>query len=94
MLKTFGERENAGLLSFPMAGTTLALDFPNQGAATQALFDQLDAVVQAAGGRIYMAKDACMNRTLFRAGYPQLAAFLPFRDPGLASDLSRRLIDD
>ena len=91
-MKTFGDRQSPGLLSFPMAGTTLALDFPNQGDRTLALFQRLDAVVQHAGGRIYPAKDACMNRALFHSGYPNLEAFLPFRDPGIASDLSRRLI--
>ena len=94
VLKTFGDRANAGLLSFPMAGTTLALDFPNEGERTRALFERLDAVVQAAGGRVYMAKDALMNRAFFRSGYPKLDEFQRFRDPGIASDLSRRLIDD
>lgn len=94
VLKTFGERAPAGLLSFPMAGTTLALDFPNLGPRTDALFRQLDAVVAQAGGRIYAAKDARMGRDLFRAGYPELQRFKAFRDPGIASGLSRRLIDD
>jgi len=94
VLKTFGDRPAAGLLSFPMAGTTLALDFPNQGAATERLFERLDAIVGAAGGRLYMAKDARMGRALFRAGYPRLPEFAALRDPGIASNLSRRLIDD
>ena len=33
-----------------------------------------------------------MPRDLFAAGYPRLDAFLPFRDPGISSDLSRRLM--
>ena len=94
VLKTFGARASAGLLSFPMPGTTLALDFPNEGAATEKLFERLDAVVQQAGGRLYMAKDARMPRRLFRAGYPALDAFARFRDPGISSTLSRRLLDD
>ena len=94
VLKTFGDRPSAGLLSFPMAGTTLALDFPNRGRPTEQLFERLDAIVLAAGGRVYMAKDARMGRALFRAGYPRLAEFMRYRDPGLASDLSRRLFDD
>lgn len=94
VLKTFGDRASAGLLSFPMAGTTLALDFPNQGAPTLALFQRLDAIVARAGGRLYMAKDACMSRALCRAGYPALGEFARFRDPGISSNLARRLLDD
>ncbi len=94
VLKTFGDRAGAGLLSFPMAGTTLALDFPNQGPPTLALFRQLDAIVERAGGRLYMAKDACMSRAFCRAGYPALAEFARYRDPGISSNLARRLLDD
>ncbi len=94
VLKTFGERSAAGILSFPMAGTTLALDFPNEGVVTEALFQRLDAVVREAGGRLYPAKDARMGRDLFQTGYPGLVEFLRYRDPGIASDLSRRLFDN
>lgn len=92
VLKTFADRPPAGLLSFPMAGTTVALDFPNRGARTEALFAKLDAVVAEAGGRLYPAKDARMGADLFRQGYPQLGRFLTFRDPGISSALSRRLM--
>jgi len=92
VLKTFGERVGAGLLSFPMAGTTLALDFANQDERTARLFDRLNSIVLAAGGRIYPAKDACMTRELFERGYPRLAEFMPFRDPRISSGMSRRLL--
>lgn len=92
VLKTFGNRQAAGMMSFPQPGVTLALDFPNKGAPTLALFERLDAIVREAGGRLYMAKDARMPRDLFEAGYPRLAEFLNYRDPGLSSALSRRLI--
>ncbi len=92
VLKTFGDRPAPGLLSFPAAGTTLALDFPNQGENTLALFRRLDAIVLAAGGRLYPAKDARMAPSMFAAGYPRLPEFLRFRDPGIASSLSRRLL--
>ena len=91
VLKTFGERPPAGMLSFPMAGTTLALDFPNRGAATLVLFERLDAAVDAAGGRLYAAKDARMPAALFQRGYPQWQAFEAYRDPGISSQMARRL---
>jgi len=80
------------LLSFPMPGTTLALDFPNLGERTLDLFSNLNAAVLEAGGRLYPAKDACMPRKMFERGYPRLAEFLAYRDPGIASDMSRRLL--
>lgn len=92
VLKTFGERTAPGMMSFPRPGATLALDFPNHGARTARLFERLDAIVRQAGGRIYPAKDARMPRDLFEAGYPRLAEFLQYRDPGISSALSRRLI--
>jgi len=92
VLKTFGDRPSVGMLSFPQPGVTLALDFPNKGAQTLKLFERLDAIVREAGGRIYPAKDARMPRDLFEAGYPRLAEFLPYRDPGIGSAMSRRLM--
>ncbi|MCY1218321.1 Decaprenylphosphoryl-beta-D-ribose oxidase [compost metagenome] len=92
VLKTFGDRQASGMLSFPEPGVTLALDFPNRGAKTAKLFDRLDAIIREARGRLYPAKDARMPRGLFEAGYPRLAEFLPFRDPGISSALSRRLM--
>ena len=92
VLKTFSDRPPVGLLSFPMAGTTLSLDFPNLGDRTMGLFERLNSIVLAAGGRLYPAKDACMTRELFERGYPLLHTFLGFRDPGISSAMSRRLI--
>jgi len=92
VLKTFGNRHASGMLSFPMPGVTLALDFPNRGARTLTLLDRLDAIVREAGGRLYLAKDARMPRDLFEQGYPRLGEFLHYRDPGISSALSRRLM--
>ena len=92
VLKTFGLRTARGLMSFPMQGVTLALDFPNRGDATLRLFERLDAIVAAACGRLYPAKDARMPRALFEAGYPALSEFLKHRDPGISSAMSRRLM--
>lgn len=92
VLKTFGNRKSVGMLSFPQPGVTLALDFPNKGERTLKLFARLDAIVRETGGRLYLAKDARMPRDLFEAGYPRLAEFVKYRDPGISSALSRRLL--
>ena len=92
VLKTFGDREAPGMLSFPRPGVTLALDFPNRGKRTNSLFSRLDSIVREAKGRIYPAKDARMPRDLFESGYPRLSEFQQYRDPGISSALSRRLM--
>ncbi|EGY29236.1 FAD linked oxidase [Candidatus Regiella insecticola 5.15] len=92
VLKTFGARQPLGMLSFPQPGITLALDFPNKSQSTLTLFERLDAIVHEVGGRIYLAKDMRMSPECFEAGYPKLPAFLPFRDRGISSAMSRRLM--
>lgn len=92
VLKTFGNRQPVGMLSFTQPGVTLALDFPNRGERTHKLFERLDTIVREAKGRLYPAKDARMPRELFEAGYPRLPEFIKYRDPGISSGLSRRLM--
>lgn len=91
VLKDFGEIRSEGLLSFPMPGTTLALDFPNKGRATVDLMNDLDAIVSAAGGRLYAAKDGRIPATMFAAGYAKLDAFKTHVDPGFSSAFWRRV---
>ena len=93
VLKTFGEHTSPGMLSFPMPGATLALDFPNGGRPTRALFERLDAIVNAAEGRLYAAKDARMSRDFFQRSYPRLSEFVPYIDPKFSSDFARRVLE-
>jgi FAD/FMN-containing dehydrogenase len=93
VLKLFGAQ--AGMLSFPLEGFTLALDFPAS-RKTFALLDELDAIVADHGGRLYLAKDARMRAEMFARGYPHLPEFQALRetlDPGQKfwSVQSRRL---
>jgi FAD/FMN-containing dehydrogenase len=91
VLKTFGEPKSPGLLSFPRPGVTLALDFPNEGAGTLALFEELDRIVLEAGGRIYPAKDARMSPRMFQEGYPEWQQFRQWIDPQFSSSFWRRV---
>ena len=93
VLKTFGEKNPAGMLSFAQHGVTLALDFVNHGDTTEKLFKKLDAIVSEAGGRLNPSKDGRMSREMFQTGYPMLAEFLKFRDPAFDSDFARRVIN-
>lgn len=93
VLKQLGD--GSGLMSFPLRGYTLTMDFP----VTDTLFtflDQLDALLVDAGGRLYLAKDARQSRATFEAGYPGVAALRDVRrqfgaDMRLVSHLSARL---
>lgn len=91
VLKTFGARRSPGMLSFPVAGTTLALDFANRGPRTLVLLDRLDAITREAGGRIYPAKDGRVSAIDFQRGYPQWQAFAQHIDPRCSSSFWRRV---
>ena len=93
VLKVFGGQPSPGLLSFPMPGTTLALDFPILGDETFKLLDRLDAIVMEARGRVYPAKDARMSPASFARGYPGLETFRKFVDPRMSSSFSRRVME-
>lgn len=69
VLKKFGPA-NANLLSFPMQGYTLAMDFKFE-IDTLPLLDELDRVVADHGGRLYLAKDARMAASFFQTSYPR-----------------------
>ena len=95
-LKLFGP-EGDGLLSFPMEGYTLALDFPMR-RGTLALLEALDGVTHRHGGRVYLAKDARCAPERLRRGYPRYDAFAAVRaeaagaPPRFESALSRRCL--
>jgi FAD/FMN-containing dehydrogenase len=91
VLKRCGDIASPGLLSFPMPGTSLALDFPHSSDLINGLFPRLDAIVRAAGGRLYPAKDAHMSGSDFRQAYPAWERLEALRDPSLMSRFWKRV---
>jgi len=73
VLKIFGGT-NENLLSFPAEGYTLALDFKYESGLFELLSD-LDAMVLAYGGRLYLSKDARMSEATFKHSYPSWTQF-------------------
>jgi len=94
VIKTLG-RAGRGYLSFPRTGVTLALDFPLT-PSTRPLLDSLHDITLEHGGRVYLAKDACLTPLQFHRMYPaahDFAKLLARIDPSrrMRSDMSRRL---
>ncbi|MFM1785117.1 MAG: hypothetical protein RLZZ108_141 [Actinomycetota bacterium] len=93
VLKTTGDRNPPGLLTFPTEGVTLALDFPNRGAKTIDLLTRLDEIVLKHGGRVNPSKDATMSPKTFAASFPNYTAFNKYRDPKISSHFAERVFD-
>jgi decaprenylphospho-beta-D-ribofuranose 2-oxidase len=95
VLKRLGA-ESRGLLSFPTAGYTLALDLPIRDEGLFALLNRLDEIVLQHQGRVYLAKDARLSAESFRAMYARHEVWRGIKhavDPNniFSSSLSRRL---
>ena len=94
VLKRLGAA-NPGLLSFPIAGYTLALDLPAS-AGIREFVHGLNRLALDHGGRVYLAKDAVLDAETFAAMHPRLPEFQAMRrrlDPEgrLSSSLARRV---
>jgi FAD/FMN-containing dehydrogenase len=87
-----------GTLSFPMPGTSIALDLPVR-TGIQEVINTLNRFLIDVGGRVYLAKDNFTRAEDFRAMEPRLERFTEVRkkwDPGLRfrSAQSVRLLGD
>lgn len=77
VLKRMG-KHNDNLLSFPMEGYSLALDF-KVSKNTFKLLNELDEVTNQYNGRLYLCKDARMSLDTFNNGYDRADKFREFR---------------
>jgi len=90
--------EGKGTLSFPLEGTSIAVDMPVT-SDIQRIVDGLNEFLIPTGGRIYLTKDRFTRPEHFKAMEPRLPAFEALRekwDPErrLRSAQSRRLFGD
>ena len=94
VLKRCG-KESRSYLSFCRPGWTLAIDFPSNSKARDLLVG-FDKRIAEVGGRVYLAKDSCLDADLIHKMYPKLDKWKSIRryfDPKNVwqSDFSRRL---
>jgi len=94
VLKKFGPA-NKNLLSFPIEGYTLALDFKATN-SNISLARRLDEIVKDSGGRVYLTKDSVMKESTFKSTYPKWREFESVREKygaigKFASSQSKRL---
>ena len=78
-------------MSFPMAGTTVALDIPAPNDNDRRALDRADAMVADVRGRVYPAKDARMSAAMFQRFFPQWRELEAMRDPVISSSFWRRV---
>ncbi len=89
-------RAHEGMMSFPVQGFSLALDFPNT-PEVQALLSQVDGYLCSVGGRVYLAKDARLSPQHFTQMYanelPKWRKILRLVDPKkrMHSSMANRL---
>lgn len=89
-------RAHEGIMSFPIQGFSLALDFPNT-TDVHALLHQVDHYLCGIGGRVYLAKDARLSPQHFEQMYahelPKWRKILKLVDPKgkMNSSMAQRL---
>jgi FAD/FMN-containing dehydrogenase len=93
VMKTFGDIPSPGLLSFPMPGLTLALDFAMRPNTTLPLAKRLAEMTLEFGGRLNPSKDATMTAAQFQAFFPAWERLAAFRDPALSSSFWQRVTE-
>ncbi|MEO9457515.1 MAG: FAD-binding oxidoreductase [Lentilitoribacter sp.] len=93
VLKIHGDETSPGKNSFPFAGASLALDFPNVNRKIARLFAELDQIVEKCGGRLYPAKDFHMSSSAFKNSYPNWKTLEELRDPAIQTKFWKRVTE-
>lgn len=92
VLKRFGREER--LISFPMEGYTLAIDFPLTDKNLE-LMKELDKITLNHKGRFYLAKDSRMSKDILHKSDARFKEYAEFRSSKMkisfSSDQSKRL---
>lgn len=88
VLKEFGQQESH--FSFPMAGYTLALDFPIN-KKTELLMEKLHEITLEYGGRFYLAKDAHLTPDTLRKSDHRVEIFTKYRTAAKAKTIFHSL---
>ena len=91
VLKNHGPELSPGRNSFCIEGTSLALDFPNNGKDTVNLLCKLDSICNKYGGRIYPAKDANMSSEIYKNCFKNWKELDDAKDPGISSAFWERV---
>ena len=91
VLKSFGNIDSPGMLSFPKEGITLAIDYRMEGRETLEFLDRIDEIIVKNNGRLYPGKDARMKKEHFHRFYPNFKEFEKYIDPKFSSSFYRRI---
>ncbi len=70
VIKYHNGQQNAGIMSFPINGYSLALDFANTKKIRAKLLS-LSQIICDMGGRVYLAKDAILTNDIFESMYEE-----------------------
>ncbi len=85
VLKRLG-KANKNLLSFPMEGYTLAVDFKVNDQVLE-LLENLDQITLKYHGRVYLCKDARMSKQTFNTSYDNAPQFRKIRQEHAMDDV-------
>ncbi|MDY8108392.1 FAD-binding oxidoreductase [Fulvimarina sp. 2208YS6-2-32] len=92
VLKRFGAIASPGITAFARPGYTLTLDFPNRGARTLALLEELDRITIEAGGAVNPYKHHRMSSATFATSFPRFQDLDALRDRAMVSDFWLRTV--